>query len=232
MKESIVLGVIPARGGSKGVPGKNIRPVRGKPLIAYAIECGLKAPSIDHLIVSTDRPEIAEIAVAFGADVPFMRPDELASDTTPTLPVLQHAIVCSEKHYGKLVECVVVLDPTAPLREVEDIEGCIKIFMASDCDAVVSGNVAHRSPYFNMVTDHNGYMNLVIPPGKSINRRQDSPEVFDLNTVAWVYSRRALMEEEERLPKKTLLYKVPRERSIDLDAEFDFLLLDFFLTVC
>ncbi len=226
----MILGVIPARGGSKGVPGKNIRLVRGKPLIGYAIECGLKAASIDHLIVSTDRPEIAEIAVSFGADVPFMRPAELATDTAPTLPVLQHAVVEAEKHYGKTVECIVVLDPTAPLRKTEDIEACIQMFKKSNCDAVISGNVAHRNPYFNMVQNRDGYMDLVIPSGHSITRRQDSPEVFDLNTVAWVYSRKALMDEKARLPKKTLLYKVPSESSIDLDTEFDFSLLERFLT--
>ena len=97
-RRGIILGVIPARGGSKGVPGKNIKSVCGKPLIAHAIECGLKCPSLDHLIVTTDNQEIADVAREWGAEVPFMRPDELARDETPMLPVLQHALTASEKH--------------------------------------------------------------------------------------------------------------------------------------
>lgn len=225
----MVLGVIPARGGSKGVPGKNIRPVLDKPLIAYAIECGLKCPSIDHLIVSTESQEIASIARKCGADVPFMRPRELAEDTTPMLPVLQHAVVASEEYYDKMLSTLVLLDPTGPLRTVDDVENCLKLFKSSNCDAVISGNVAHRSPYFNMVIKENNYVRLAFPTSKPIGRRQDSPPVYDLNTVVWVYSRKALMEERARIPKKTLLYLVPPERAIDIDTELDFKILEFMI---
>ena len=225
----MILGLIPARGGSKGVPGKNIRRVSGKPLIAYAIECGLQCPSIEHVVVSTDSVEIAEIAKGFGAEVPFLRPAEIAADTTPMLPVMQHCISSSESFYHTTVEFLVLLDPTGPLRLVEDIEHCIRRCKESDCDAIISGNVAHRNPYFNMVKEEESYVQLVCSTNGSIGRRQDAPSVYDLNTVVWVYSRKALMEEQARIPKKTQLYLVPPERSIDLDTEFDFRVLGFLL---
>ena len=227
-QDKMVLGVIPARGGSKGVPGKNIRPVLGKPLIAYSIECGLQCPSIDHIIVTTDSRKIADLAREWGADVPFARPAELSGDTVPMLPVLQHAVTETEGYYKKTLEILVLLDPTGPLRTVDDVEGSIKLFRDSDCDAVVSGNTARRNPYFNMVMQNNSYVRLVIPASKAIGRRQDSPPVYDLNTVVWVYSRKALME-KARIPKRTLLYLVPPERAIDIDAELDFKILEFLM---
>jgi len=224
---TIILGVIPARGGSKGIKGKNLIPVFGKPLIAYAIECGKKCPSIDRLIVSTDSPEIAEISSKYGAEIPFIRPAELANDTAPMLPVLQHAIIKCEKYYSKVVEAVILLDPTGPLRTVEDIENSLEILRQKECNAIISGNTAHRNPYFNMVTLNKGYVVLANPSGKMIGRRQDAPKVFDLNTVVWVYSRKALMEEKARIPKRTILYMIPPERAIDIDNEFDLKLLEF-----
>jgi CMP-N-acetylneuraminic acid synthetase len=227
--DTIILGVIPARGGSKGVPGKNIRPVLGKPLIAYSIECGLKCSSIDRLVVSTDSEEIADIARKLGAEVPFLRPEELAGDTVPMLPVMRHSITSAEEHYGRTVRALVLLDPTGALRTVDDVESCLKLFEDSDCDAVISGNTAHRSPYFNMVIQDTGYVRLVIPTSKPIGRRQDCPVVYDLNTVVWVYSRRALMEEKARIPERTLLYFVPPERAIDVDTELDLKILEFLM---
>ena len=227
---AMVLGVVPARGGSKGVPGKNIRPVLGKPLIAYAIECGLESPSVDHLIVTTDSPQIASIAREYGADVPFMRPAELSADTTPMLPVLLHAITEAEGHYNEKVDAIVLLDPTGPLRAVDDVEQCIKLLRDSSCDAVVSGNTAHRNPYFNMAVQNNGYVRLMAQASEPVGRRQDCPVVYDLNTVVWVYSRRAIMEERARIPERTLLYLVSPERAIDIDTDLDFEILEFLMS--
>jgi len=225
----VIIGVIPARGGSKGIPNKNIRPLLGKPLIEYSIKTGLECSSLDHLIVTTDSHEIARISVECGADVPFMRPPELASDEAPMLPVLQHAITASENYYKKTVDVLVLLDPTGPLRIVDDVEGCLNLFLESDCDAVISGNQPHRSPYFNMVCPDNGYVTLAIRPSEPIGRRQDSPKVYDLNTVVWVYSRKALMEEKARIPKRTLLYLIPSERAVDIDTELDFKVLEYLM---
>jgi CMP-N,N'-diacetyllegionaminic acid synthase len=227
----MVLGLIPARGGSKGVPGKNIKTVIDKPLIAYAIACGLNCPSIDHLIVSTDSPQIADISKKWGADVPFLRPEKIAGDTTPMLPVMQHAVTESERLYRKRIEALVLLDPTGPLRTVGDIESCLKQLRETDCDAVVSGSPAHRNPYFNMVVMEGGYIRLPMGSGESVGCRQQAPRMYDLNTVVWVYTRRALMDEGARLPKRTGFYEVPGERSLDLDSEFDFTLLEFLMSL-
>ena len=228
-KNKIILGVIPARGGSKGVPRKNIRYILGKPLIAHAIECGQKCRSIDHLIVSTDSEEIADVARKYGAEVPFIRPAELASDVAPMLPVLQHSITACEEFYRKTVELLVLLDPTGPLRTPDDVEHCVQLCRNSQCDAVISGHRAHRNPYFNMVTHDGDFVHLVCSSPQNIGRRQDAPPVFDLNTVVWVYTRKALMEEEARIPKKTRLYVVPHDRALDLDTELDFHILEFLL---
>ena len=231
--QKMIIGVIPARGGSKGIPMKNLRKVMGIPLIGHAIQCGLKCPLIDHLIVSTDSRKIAEVAVSFGAELPFIRPSHLAEDTTPMLPVLQHTIEKVESHYNKKVEFLILLDPTGPLRQVDDIITCISMLKEPGCDAVVSANKAHRSPYFNMVKVENGYAGLFsILENKDIGRRQDSQDVYDLNTVVWGYRREALMEEKKRIPKKTKLYLIPAERSIDIDTEFDLTILENILKEC
>lgn len=222
----MVVGVVPARGGSKGIPGKNTLLISGKPLLAYAVECGLASPSIDHTIVSTDDDKIASIGREYGADVPFMRPAELANDTAPMLPVLQHAIKEAESFYQKQVEFLILLDPTGPLREVADVEHCIELLRTGDCDAVISGNKAHRSPYFNMVTPDGDYMKLANATSSEVSRRQDSPPVYDLNTVVWAYKRHALTEEAARIPQKSKLYLVPDERALDIDTPLDLEILE------
>ncbi|HEC12896.1 MAG TPA: acylneuraminate cytidylyltransferase family protein [Acidiferrobacteraceae bacterium] len=225
----MILGLIPARGGSKGVPGKNTRVVAGKPLIAHAIDCGNRCPSIDSLIVSTDSQEIADVASYWGGEAPFIRPADLALDSSPMLPVMQHALKWVEEKSGNKVDLLVLLDPTAPLRKVEDVEGAIKLLRTSDACAVISGNQAHRNPYFNMVQRDGDYVRLVASCNRSIDRRQDAPDVYDLNTVVWVYSRESLLVDAKRVPEKTGLYEIPVERSVDLDTEADFLLLDLTL---
>lgn len=222
----MILGLIPARGGSKGVPKKNIRLVAGKPLIAYTIECARKCSSLDRVVVSTDSEEIATIARTYGAEVPFMRPAELASDTAAMVPVLEHAIAEIERRSGEQVEFLVLIDSTAPLRIPEDIEQALTICKQDDCDAVISVNAPHRNPYFNMVKEENGYVRLICEPERLVSRRQDAPPVYDVNTVVWIWRRKALMEDHARIPKRTKLYLVPKERSIDLDTEFDFKFLE------
>ena len=223
-KEKIIIGLIPARGGSKGVPGKNIRKVCGQPLISYAIKCALECRFIDHIVVSTDSDQIAGIARKYGAEVPFVRPPDLAQDKSAMRDVLWHALLACEAHYGGRVDCIILLDPTAPLRRTSDVRNAYRLFKKGKCDAVISGNIAHRNPYFNMVCRSGRFVKLVNKSKEDIFRRQDCPQVFDLNTVVWIYSRKAIAK-RERIPEKSLLYLVPKEFSIDLDTEYDFEIL-------
>jgi len=230
MTSGIVLGLIPARGGSKGVNKKNIRHLLGKPLISYTIECARACSFIDKVVVSTDDAEIAEISKQWGAEVPFIRPSNLAQDDTPMLPVMQHAIETVEAIYREPANILILLDPTSPLRQVKDIQEALSLFRRdSACQAVVSGCEAHRSPYFNMVRLEDGLVQILIPTDKDIGCRQDCPPVYDLDTTVWIYSREAIMDIRQRIPPRTRLYLVPKERSIHIDSEWDFMIVEFLM---
>ncbi|MBW8039128.1 MAG: acylneuraminate cytidylyltransferase family protein [Planctomycetes bacterium] len=233
MKKSscFTLGLIPARGGSKGIRRKNTRYLSGKPLIAYSIECGLACPSIDKVVVSTDNREIAEISRDLGAEVPFMRPSELAQDETPMLQVMQHALETAENIYHKKVDTLVLLQPTSPLRKVSDIEESLLIYLQDkDCQAVISGRTAHFNPYFNMACLEEGYVQLAIPPSEDIGSRQKCPVVYDLDGTVWIYSREALMDIKKRIPPRTRLFEVPEERVIEIDTELDFKIAEILMS--
>ena len=222
----MILGLIPARGGSKGVKDKNIRLLLGKPLISYAIECGLSCSSIEKLVVSTDSVRIADIAKEHGAEVPFIRPAELARDDSPMMPVLAHALKACEELYSRKVEAIVLLDATSPLTTPDDLENAIKLFKSSDCDAVISAVPAKRNPYFNMVVMEDSYARLAIESEKEMTRRQDCPPVYDLNNAIWIFSRNTILEMKSRLPKKSALFVMDEGRSVDLDSETDFKVLE------
>lgn len=222
-KSGIILGLIPARGESKGIKRKNLKHLAGKPLIAHAIECGLTCPSIDKLIVSTDDPEIAEISRQWGAEVPFTRPSELTRDDTPMLPVLQHAIKKMESINNIKVDSLVLLQPTSPLRKVSDIENALALYFEDDsCQAVISGCVAHFNPYFSMATLDNGYISLLFESNKGIYGRQNCPPVYNLNGTVWIYSREAIMDLQQRIPANARLFIVPGNRVVEIDTETDF----------
>jgi CMP-N,N'-diacetyllegionaminic acid synthase len=184
---------------------------------------------LDKVIVSTDSTEIAQVAEAAGASVPFIRPADLADDNSPMIEVLRHAVLAVEQAEETQVEAVVLIDPTAPLRKVSDVEGAIALFQEKSCDAVVSANLAARNPYFNMVEEQDGYVRLVKSSKKEIIRRQDCPVVYDLNTVVWVFSRWTVLECGERIPPRTVIFEIPAERAVDLDAEEDFRYLSFLM---
>lgn len=226
----MVLGLIPARGGSKGIKKKNIRHLLGKPLISYTVECARACSFIDKVVVSTDDSEIAEISREFGAEVPFIRPPELAKDDTPMLPVMQHTVETVEAIYRERVNILILLDPTSPLRKVKDIEEALSLFYRDGaCQAVVSGCEAHRSPYFNIVRLVDGFVRILMHTDKDIGCRQECPPVYDLDTTVWIYSREAIMDIGKRIPPRTRLYLVPEERSIHIDTELDFMIVEFLM---
>jgi N,N'-diacetyl-8-epilegionaminate cytidylyltransferase len=230
VKEKTVAFIF-ARGGSKGVPRKNIRLLAGKPLIAYSIEMGLAAPSIDRVVVSTEDDEIAEIARRYGAEVPFMRPTELAGDTSSEWLAWQHALSMVQEADGEeAVGIFVCLPPTSPLRAVEDVENCIREFKGSGADMVYSVTEAGCNPYYNMVElDEGGYARVVIPQGQRPHRRQDAPVVYDSTTVVYAVKPDYVFEAESFFDGKVKAVKVPRERAVEIDAEIDFRFAEFMM---
>lgn len=172
-----VLGIITARGGSKGIPGKNIKPLIGKPLIAYTIEAAQQANVFDRLIVSTDDEHIAAVARQYGCDVPFIRPQELAQDRTPHLPVLQHAVTWLKDNENYLPEYVMTLQPTSPLRQSFHIKEAVELIVKTGADSVLSVAPIHEHfvPHKSMVIGKDGMLMLFSgdPVRKRTNRRQD-----------------------------------------------------------
>jgi len=223
----LLIGLIPARGGSKGIPRKNLRPLDGKPLIAHSIASGKACRALDYVVVSTEDAEIAEVAKSYGAEVPFMRPASFATDEAPMMPVMRHAVEACEKFYEKPVRAIVLLHPTSPLRQVSDVEAAIRLFDESGCDTVISGSPARCNPYFNMVEVRDGEARLVCELPAGAGRRQDAPPVYDLDGTIWIYSRRAIMDLGQRLPLKTKLYVVPEGHSHDLDTEEDWRFVEY-----
>lgn len=219
-----------ARGGSKGLPDKNIRSLVGKPLIGWAVEQAHSVPDIGRVIVSTDSQEIAEIALAFGADVPFLRPPELASDTCSEIDAWRHALIHLRETEGCLPDIFVSVPTTSPLRLPEDIESCLDIYKNQKADVVLTVTSAHRNPWFNMVSiQSDGTAELVNNPDGLVTRRQDAPEVFDVTTVAYVANPEFILSGRSLLSGCVRAAKVPVERSVDIDTLHDFEIAEFLM---
>lgn len=219
-----------ARGGSKGVPGKNRRPLAGKPLLAWtaemAVECGL----FDRVVVSSDDDAILEIGRGCGADLIVCRPAALATDTITKLPAIVHAVEAAEAEFGETYDTVVDLDVTAPLRKREDIAGAMALFESRGVTNVITGAPAHRSPYFNLVEEGpNGFIRLAKPFGKAVERRQDAPRCYDMNASIYVWRRQPFLADPKVFYPDTLLYEMPQERSHDIDTEVDFAVVEFLM---
>ncbi|MFH1772686.1 MAG: acylneuraminate cytidylyltransferase family protein [Candidatus Omnitrophota bacterium] len=224
-----ILAVIAARGGSKGVKNKNIRPLLGKPLIACSIEQLKRWGKFEKFIVSTDSQEIASVAKEYGAEVPFMRPQELATDKSNKMDALRHAYVEAEKYYGVKFDALLDLDVTAPIRTVEDIENIVNLFKEKKADCVFSVVKAHRNPYFNMVEEQkDGSVKVCKSLVRDITRRQDVPLVYDMNASLYVYSREFLLNPDNKTPYsgKCYVYKMKDESATDIDREVDFKLIE------
>ena len=221
--------LICARAGSKGLPGKNIKPLNGVPLIGWSINVAKKINRVSRIFVTTDSQEIAEIALEYGAEIPFMRPKELSKDTSPEWLVWRHAINYFEKNNSETFDAILVLPVTAPLRSVDDINKCIDLFESEDVDSVITVSEARRNPYFNMIVNNNNYASLVIPPASQIKRRQDAPEVFDMTTVAYIINKDFVKNHDGIFEGKVQSVIIPQERAIDIDYLTDFKIAEFFL---
>ena len=221
-----------ARGGSKGLPGKNIRPLCGKPLIAWSIEHALSVGRIDRVIVSTDSEDIAAVARQYGAEVPFIRPSELAQDHSPEWMAWRHALNYLRESTGTLPEVMVSVPATAPLRLAIDIDNCLNEYKRGDADMVITVTDAHRNPYFNMVTANtDGAVRLVNPPKLSIARRQDAPVVYDMATVCYVANPNFVMTHNATFEGRVKAVHVPTERAIDIDTLLDFQIAECLLNL-
>jgi CMP-N,N'-diacetyllegionaminic acid synthase len=227
----MILATICCRGGSKGVPGKNIKLLKDKPLIAYTIQSAKQSKLIDDLIISTDDELIAETAKQFGASVPFMRPADLASDTASKWPVFIHAVEEYEKQTAKTVDYLVDLDVTVPLKTAEDIDGAIQLALQNeDVDVVITGYEPERNPYFNMMeVTADGFAEIVKKGDKPIVRRQDAPQVYSLTPAAYVVKKSALYNYEHWSKAKCKIHPIPRERAVDIDTEIDFKIVEFLI---
>ena len=222
-----VLCTICARGGSKGVPKKNIRPLCGKPLIAHTIETALRCKALDRVVVSTDDPEIRDVALRYGAEAPFLRPAALATDQASKWPVLRHLVRALEDQECYTCDIVADLDPTAPLREVADVEACLRILVEERADVVVTVYEAPKNPYFNMVEYEGDSVRLSKVPARPIACRQDAPPVYAMNASIYVMWRTFLMEKDGIFDGATRAYVMPPERSVDIDRELDFEFVEF-----
>jgi CMP-N-acetylneuraminic acid synthetase len=212
-----------ARGGSKGLPGKNIRMFCGKPLIGWAIEHARKVPRIQRVIVSTDCQQIADVSMNFGALVPFLRPIELAGDDSPEWLAWRHALDHMRGLDGKYPDAMVSVPTTSPLRSPEDLENCLNEFDKGGADAVITMTEANRNPFFNMVKrDLDGFVGLILPPNGRVSRRQDAPECYDMATVAYVLDPHFVMSCGSLFEGRMRGVLVPKNRAIDIDSQLDF----------
>lgn len=221
-----MIALIPARGGSKGLPGKNIRPLNGKPLIAYAVEEALKAKHIDRVIISTDDEEIARVAVEYGAELPFMRPEELASDTAMAVDNYIYTIGRLEEEGGKPIDAFVVLQPTSPLRIAEDIDGAVELFVQKDADSVISYcPEAHPVTWHKYLDDEGRFVNIF---DDTIENRQVNRVSYYPNGAVYVF-KTSLIRQKKYFSDKSYAFVMPRNRSIDIDFVEDFEYAEFLL---
>lgn len=224
-----VLGLICARGGSKGVPGKNIKEFCGKPLIAWAIECAKACPEITDVVVSTDDEEIAEVSKAYGADVPFIRPPELARDDTKQIDAIAHALEYL-KHQGRIYSAVVLLQPTCPLRLPEDVSGALSLLDETNSDTVITVTAEEGvmlSTFYNL--DSNNEASLMFPAAKEGTLRQDYNAIYRRCGLVYVLKPDYVLSERVLYGSKVSAYVVPKRRSFDIDCHFDWELTEWLL---
>lgn len=216
------LGLIPARGGSKGIPGKNVRPLFGKPLIAYTIEAAARARCISRIVVSTDDPAVAQTASVWGAEAPFIRPAELGLDTTPMLPVMQHAVRSLEAG-GSYYDLICLLQPTSPMRTPDDIDACIDLLQDTGADTVISVLPVpdRHNPHWVFEPDGAGGLRLSTGEATPIPRRQDLPPAWHREGSIYVVRRDVLMDRNTLYGSKIAGYVMDAARSVNIDEPAD-----------
>lgn len=224
-----IICTICARGGSKGIPGKNRVMVAGKPLIAYTLEAAKECDYFDDIIVSTDDKEIMKIASDYDIPAPFKRPEDLSKDDTSKIDVIRHAVKWVENNWHKKYDIIVDLSVVSPLRTIEDIKNSIELLINEKADNVFSVSPPYRNPYYNMVEIVDEKIKLVKHPPKKLTRRQDAPVVYDMNDSINVWWKKILFKKDTTFNDNTKIYIMPRHRGIDIDEPFDLLVVSLIL---
>jgi CMP-N,N'-diacetyllegionaminic acid synthase len=218
-----ILGIITARGGSKGIPGKNLKPLAGRALLAYTVDAARDSRALDRVILSTEDAAIADAGRSLGCDVPFTRPAELSKDDTPHLPVIQHAAQWMRDHAGYQPDAVMILQPTSPLRSADDIAGAARLLESSGADSVVSVSEvsSHAHPMRMLRVDDRGNAVLFAtgePVRRRINRRQDLPQAWVMNGAIYACRTSVLFDSEPSLyGDRVAAFAMPAERSVSID---------------
>ncbi|MBC7905480.1 MAG: acylneuraminate cytidylyltransferase family protein [Rhodospirillaceae bacterium] len=217
-----VLAIAAARGGSKGVPRKNVRPVGGQPMIAWTVQAARQSAHVDRLILTTDDAEIAEMARTHGCEIPFLRPPHLASDDASMMDVVHHAIA----ECGDGFDWVVLLQATSPLRLAGDIDALLEACVAAGAPAGVTVTPSDKSPFWMFYRDAAGGMDPVLPAAAQAKRRQELPQAYALNGAVYVARRDWIAGRSSFLSDSTLCHVMPRERSVDVDTEMDMIIAE------
>lgn len=221
---------ITVRAGSKGVPGKNLRVVAGRPMFAHSVAQAAATGLFDEVVVSSDSEEILALAPEYGATGIVRRPPEMATDTAGKVPAIAHAVRTTEQRTGQTYEVCVDLDATSPLRTLDDIRTAVRMFEESDAASLITGAEARRNPYFNLVEEQpDGTVAVSKQPDDAVLRRQDAPRCFDMNGSIYVWRRESLLEDQVVFLPSTILYEMPAERSVDVDSEFDFRIVEWLM---
>jgi CMP-N,N'-diacetyllegionaminic acid synthase len=230
MKKNInFFSLIAAREGSKGLKNKNLIKINGKSIISLAAELSLKIKKIKHLIISSDSSKILNLVLSDKKIFKIKRRKNLALDKTPMLPVLRDALEQYEKKYKNKIDAIVILDPTSPLRKKKDILKAIDLFQKKKPDLLVSVHEAQHSPYFSMLEKNDSFYELCKDKNLNPGSRQDVQKVFEINTIVWIYSRNAILREKKRIPRRTIIFKTPYNRSIDIDTNDDITKINYYL---
>lgn len=222
-----VLALIPARGGSKGLPGKNLRALDGMPLIGHSIRCALAAQSVTRVVVSTDSQDIAAAAREHGAEVPFLRPAELATDTAAMWPVVKHALGSVEAPNEGKWDAVVLLDPTSPGRLPSEINAAsARLAHAPACDGVIAVSEPEAHPYWHFLIERDGYLQELQPGGARYARRQDLPLVFRINAALYAWTADFVRQADDWRAGRLVPLLIPSERAWHVDTAHQFALLE------
>jgi len=229
VESNSILAVIPARGGSKGLPRKNVLPLAGKPLIAWSIELALMADAISRVVVTTDDAEIAQVARDYGAEVPFIRPPELASDQASGTDVLIHALRESERIYNEEYKWVLLLQPTSPLRSLEDIQDAIHLSLDDQVDAVIGIKEVSEFPQWMKRQNQNGDIVDYLDGVAKVANRQELDVPYIVNGAIYLIRASMLKESGDFYSGVTKGFRMPKDRSVDIDDELDFMMAELLL---